>query len=472
MKPESGVKDNKLKRLLIIVPIILAIIIVWGLKRNRKGLEKLPLKEAARKVRVINADTIDVIPRVTGYGHVEPGQVWQIVPEVSGKIIEVNSAFKQGNFIKKGAALLRIDPAQYELASAQMEAGIESIRAQIAELDIQEKNYKISLAIEKKALMLNKKNMDRNKQALKEHTVSSLQYEQAQLSYQAQKAKVQNIKNSLTLIPANRKSLKANLALNQAKLDDAKLNLKHTSIIAPFNCRITDTNAEIGQFVQKGQNIASADGTAAAEITVRIPLEKMVILIKSISSKKITFTGQSLDKIKEIFDLKVKIHFKDGNLEAQWDARFARADATIDAKTRTLGIIVVVDEPYKKVIVGVRPPLARNMFCEVEIRGRPVLKTFVIPRSALHNSHVYIVNSENRLERRKAEIDFSQADFHVIKHGFKSGEQIVVSDLIPAVENMLLKPEQDKELAARLIVQATGQSDISSGIRQENNNND
>jgi len=460
MKTESETKRSKIKRILIIIPIILALVIVWGLKQSRKGPEKLPLKEAVRKVRVIKADMVDVIPRAIGYGQVEPGQVWQVLPEVSGKIVEVSPAFETGSFVKKDTVLLRIDPAQYELAATQMEAGIESIRAQITELDIQEKNYKISLAIEKQALSLSKKNMDRNKQALKENTVSRLQYEQAQLSYHAQNAKVQNIKNSLTLIPANRKALEANLALNQAKLDDAKLNLKHTSISAPFNCRITEINAEIGQFVQKGQTIASADGTGSAEITVRIPLEKMATLIRSLSSQKISFTGQSMDKIKEIFDLKAIIRLKDGNLEAEWDARFARADATIDPKTRTLGIIVVVDEPYKKAIVGIRPPLARNMFCEVEISGRPVTGTFVIPRSALHEGYLYLVNHENRLERRKVEIDFSQTNFHVIKRGLKSGEQIVVSDLIPAVDNMLLEPEQDNELAASLIAEAAGQSDI------------
>lgn len=461
MKSDSNIKNNKLKRLVIIIPIILAILIVWGLKRSGKGPEKLPLSEAARKVRVIKASPVDVIPKVIGYGHVEPAQVWQVVPEVSGRIIEVSPGFKKGSFIKKGDVILRIDPAQYELAAAQMEAGIESIRAQIAELDIQEDNYKISLGIEEKSLSLNKKNMGRNRQALKENTVSSLQYEQAQLSYQAQKAKVQNIKNSLRLIPANRKSLKANLALNQAKLDDAKLNLKHTSIIAPFNCRITQTNAEIGQFVQKGQAVASADGTAAAEITVHIPFEKMATLIRSLSSKKTSITGLSMDRLKELFDLKAKIRLKDGSLEAQWDARFAGADATIDPKTRTLGIIVAVDRPYKKIIAGVRPPLTRNMFCEVEISGRPVSNIFIVPRSALHNSYLYMVSPGNRLERRKVDIDFSQADFHVIKQGLSSGENVVVSDIIPAVENMLLEPKHDKELEIRLLSQAKGRPDTS-----------
>lgn len=460
MTSESGVKSSRFKRILIIIPVILALLIVFGLKRMRKGPEKLDLKEASAKVRVIKADIVEVIPRVIGYGSVEPGKVWQVVPEVSGKVVYVSPEFKKGGFVNKDTVLLRIDPAQYELAAAQVKAVIESIKAQITELNIQEKNYRISLSIEEQALMLSKKNMDRNQKALKDNTVSRLQYEQAQLSYYAQNAKVQNIKNALTLIPANRKALEANLSLNQAKLDEAGLNLKYTSITAPYDCRITDINSEIGQFIQKGQAAASADSIDTAEITVRIPFEKMVNLIKSLGSEKIGFTGQSMDKIKEIFGLKVKVRLRDGNLDAQWDARFARADATIDAKTRTLGIIVVVDEPYKKAVVGIRPPLARNMFCEVEISGRPVAGVFAIPRSALHGDYLYVVNPEKRLERRKAEIDFSQTNFHVIKQGLKPGELIVVSDLIPAVENMLLEPEQDKELESSLIAEAAGLSDI------------
>lgn len=142
------ISKDMFRRILIIIPIIISVVIVSGLVRARKGPEHSELKEKARTVRVIQAQTADVIPRAIGYGYVLPGQAWQAVAQVSGKITEVSPVFKKGSLCKEGAVLIRIDPAKYHLAIAQMEASIQSIKAQLAELDSKEQNYKTLLEIE------------------------------------------------------------------------------------------------------------------------------------------------------------------------------------------------------------------------------------------------------------------------------------------------------------------------------------
>ncbi len=44
----------------------------------------------------------------------------------------------------------------------------------------------------------------------------------------------------------------------------------------------------------------------------------------------------------------------------------------------------------------------------------------------------------------------------MIESGIKAGERIVISDLIPAIDGMLLDPVADAGARARLIAQATG----------------
>jgi multidrug resistance efflux pump len=101
-----------------------------------------------------------------------------------------------------------------------------------------------------------------------------------QQEYNTQLTKVQNLKNTLNLIPATRKKLQADLARNQAQLAEAKLDLENTTIKAPFDCRITEVKVEKSQFVQKGQVLAVADGTDAAEIRAQVPSYKMNHLVK------------------------------------------------------------------------------------------------------------------------------------------------------------------------------------------------
>ena len=104
--------------------------------------------------------------------------------------------------------------------------------------------------------------------------------------------------------------------------------------------------------------------------------------------------------------------------------------------------------------------LVRNMFCEVEFSGRPLSEKIVIPRSAMHDGQVYVVDNENRLLRRAVTVDFTQSDFGVIRQGLSAGEQVVVSDVMPAIDGMLLSTTEDEALYNRLVAQAGGLTDI------------
>jgi RND family efflux transporter MFP subunit len=453
-------RKERIKRFLIIVPVFFAIVVVAILMHFKKGPEKKPPQETIHQARMIRTQPVNVVPRAVGYGYVEAGQVWQVVPEVSGKIIDVSKAFKKGNFAHTGDILLKIDPTDYRLTVQQMKANLKNIEAQLAELNRKEDNYRISLEIEQDLLRLKQKEMERNEKALKSRSISLSAFDQARMNYHSQRIKVQDMENTLNLIPTSRMALTAQRDLNVAQLEEARLDLRRTEITVPFNCRITGTSAEIGQYVQRGQTIAEADGTAWAEITAQVPMVKMVNLFVGLNREPIRVGMETMDRIKmdhlkKIFDLKVRVHLVNAGFDAVWNARFARADATIDAQTRTLGIIVVVDKPYNGIILGKRPPLVRNMFCEVEISGEPIPDQIVIPRSAIHDGHVYIVDSDQRLQRRAVRTTFSQEDFAVIREGLEAGETVVVSDLIPAIDGMRLDVSEDTELTDHILRQAT-----------------
>jgi len=448
-----------IKRIAVIVPVIVAVIIVIFLVRGRKGPEKLSVSEDARRVRVIKVTPVDIIPRAVGYGYVEAGRTWQAVAEVSGKVVDISPLLEKGEIVKAGIVLMRIDPTPYQLAVAQSESNIQNINAQLEELEAVGRNQKSLLEIEEKTLALSRKELERKEKLLKRKIIAGSDYDKEQASYYLQLTKVQNLKNALNLIPASRKALTANLAMNQVKLETAKLDLEYTIVRAPFNCRITEVKIEKRQFVQKGQVLAGADGTDVAEIKAQISIDKMINLLKSVGQTA-AFDRLDFKALRNIFQLRARVKLKIGDLETEWNARFVRADATIDPQTRTVGIIVAVDNPYEKIQIGVRPPLVRNMFCEVELKGRPLSRKIIIPRPALHDGQVYTLDSRNRLIKNKIVIDFSQMDFYVLKQGLSEGQWLIVSDLVPAIDCMLLEPVEDAVLSERLFLQASGTETI------------
>jgi multidrug efflux pump subunit AcrA (membrane-fusion protein) len=118
--------------------------------------------------------------------------------------------------------------------------------------------------------------------------------------------------------------------------------------------------------------------------------------------------------------------------------------------------VVAVDKPFEKVKPGYRPPLSKGMFVQVVLRGKSQAPRVVIPRSAVRNGVVLIADDENRLRRRSVEVLFSQGEVSVISEGLEAGGRVVVSDLVPAVEGMLLQVKTDESLSAALAGQDAG----------------
>lgn len=458
-------KNEKMKRLLILVPVVAALIVVIALMRNTRQPEKVLPEEESRNVRAIKLEPVDVVPRAIGYGYVEPGRVWKVVPEVSGTIVRVSPRFEKGNFIQKGEFVLQIDDTNYRLIERQMVASIAGIEVRLSELEYQQSNYKASLAIQKALLELKQKELQRKQQALDNNAISLSEFEHAAMDYQGQLAQVQEIENGLELIPVNRKAFEADLEYNRAKLEEARVSLTRTEIKAPYTCRITEILAEVGQFVQQGQEIASADDINQVDIPVQIPLQKVLSLFSGMNEKNVDVLARgsnldSLENVKEKLGLKPVVRLPSGSGKITWEAKFSRTDATIDPQAHTIGVIVSVEEPYAQVSLGIRPSLVRNMFCEVEISGRPLEKRLVIPREALHDNTVFVVDADNRLLRKQVSVLLTQSDFYVVDSGLNPGDFVVVSDLTPAIEGILLTVEEDSDLTLRLKNQASGQIDL------------
>jgi hypothetical protein len=116
--------------------------------------------------------------------------------------------------------------------------------------------------------------------------------------------------------------------------------------------------------------------------------------------------------LQEFTGFKPQVRSDMGDSVAQWDAEFVRFSDHADSTTRTVGVVVAVDEPLRKAAPGQRPRV-------------------VIPWLAIRNGHVYVSNKEQRLEVRAVTTLFHQGEISVIDTGIEAGEQIVVSDPIP-----------------------------------------
>jgi len=444
------------QRLLIVPPILFGLAVLALQVNMRAGAERTNTDsdtEAVRTLRIIPAPRVDVVPRVLAYGQVRPKRVWTAVARVSGEIVALHDRLRDGSIILAGALLVRIDPTDYELTLRRLEADRSAAGADLDNLEVRKTNIEASLAIENRALSLAKKDLERARILLARGNISQASVDEAESHVLARRQSVQDLENTLALIPTERTATQAKLAQLEADLDRARLDLDRTAIRAPFDIQIAEMAIEDAQAVSAGQTLFKGLGIETAEVEARAPIAQMQPLIKGLNLQ--TISPELLTRPGDL-PIQASLRFRFGSIDARWDAYVARFSEAIDPTARTVGIVVAVDAPYDQVIPGERPPLFPNLYVEAELRGPARPARIVVPRSALFGDRIYIADDADRLAVRPVKIEFRQADFVVLSEGLEEGDRVIVSDPTPAIAGMKIAPVADPDLAERLAAQASG----------------
>ncbi len=438
------------------IPVVLVLIIgavfIAFMLVLRQGPDQEAGLEPARTVRTVETATLPFTIQAKGFGVAQPAQSWRAVANVAGRIVYRNESLESGRIVDAGALLLEIDPTRYELALASAEAEVEVTQTEIHQLEQERENTSALLELERDRLALAERELDRAETLVQREALSATRYdEQARVTLQQRQAVVA-LENQLHLIPSRLENLKARLSRSRTLVDQAQEDLKDTKIVAPYAVRIHETEVELHQQVGVGQSLVVGDGIEAAEVTVQVQISDLRQLL-----------AQSRD---DTADLDLSSQLDLGAIDARatltadrevgWDARVERIASGIDPRTRTVQVVLVVDEPYRSARPPARPPLVRGMFVEA-VLARPLSEPkMVIPASAVHRGFVYLADQEDRLQRQPVSLGLVQRDLAVVTEGLRLGDRVILDDIVPAVNGMLLNVERDQSAERDLARRAEG----------------
>ena len=434
-------KQSRWRLLWVVPPMVVGVLVLVFMSSGKMPPPQAEIGEPSQSVRVVEAMSVDLVPEAKGYGEVKPGKVWAAVAQVAGRVIDTYPHLRDGEIVPAGTLLFRIDPVDYELKLAQAEA-------ELAELDVQEQNAKASLAIDQSNLRLGQREKERISKLSKMGTASQSDVDNAERTLLNARTAVQNTANILALLPTQRRLL-------EAKVSQAERDLANTEVSAPFNLRIAELAVEKDQYVSVGQTLFNGDAIERVEIVAQVAISSLRNLFAG-SQQPVPAISDLQNQLQDFTGFRPLVRMDMGKEMAEWEASFIRFSDQVDPQTRTIGVVISVDDPFKKAIPGKRPPLSKGMFVQVVIRGHTQSDRMVLPRSAIRAGKVYVVGNEQRLQIRPVSILFNQGPLSVIVDGIESGDQIVVSDPIPAVEGMLLNPVPDQTLQAQILAAARG----------------
>lgn len=447
------------KLVLITLPLVLlGVGFVAYTIASKPPPEQVKVVERASAVRVITARQSTLAPTATGFGLITPARSYQAIPQVSGTAEYVNPMLKKGDILPEGAVLLRLSPSDYNLAIAQARANIRAAEARLAEITVSKANQVSALEIEQDVLALKSGDLERLEKLYAAGTASQTAWDGAKAAHLAQRQKVQNLHSSLALLPTQKLVQREQIAVYNASLATAELNLSRTELRLPFAARVASVSVEVGQLVLSGKAVASFDGVKTAEVEAQIPAADLQMLFQpnDADDQDVSLDTSALTRILGDLGLTAKVRLKLGQSMIEWPAVLDRISNTIDQKSGTVGVILRIDNAYSSAELGRRPPLTKGMFVEVTLAAKPV-DGIIIPRSALRDGQVMLADAESRLKRVKVNAYLVQGDVALITGGLEADAQIVVSTPVPVIEGMLLDLHPDGALMAKLAAAGAAQ---------------
>lgn len=385
-------RTSKIRPLLILGAASLVIVALF---LARRVPEERPQQELAPLVRVTTAAAAPLQFTVSANGAVSPRTESDLIPQVSGEIVEMSPALVAGGFFEAGDLLARIDAADYRVDR-------ETARAQVARA--------------KSEHVRTKKELDRQRRLAGQSVASESRIDDATNDYQIAEASLREA---------------------EARLERAERDLERTTIRAPYRGRVRSEMVDLGQFVNRGTAIARVYAVDYAEIRLPLPDRELAFLdIVPLNRRIDTSRGQedAADAPPRGARVELRADFAGGS--HRWEGRLVRSEAELDPRSRMVHLVARVADPFG-LETERSAPLAIGLFVEATIEGRKLDRAFVLPRDSLRpGNQIYIVDADDRIRFREIELIRTERDRIVVGSGIASGDRVCTSPLDAAIDGM------------------------------------
>ncbi|MBS4062239.1 MAG: efflux RND transporter periplasmic adaptor subunit [Bacteroidetes bacterium] len=226
-------KKTNYKWYFVIAALIIVIIagLIFAKNRNQHAVE-VSAEASARR---------SIIETVASNGKIQPAQEVKISPYISGEVVEL--FVREGDFVIKGTMLAKIDPTIYQSGYEQVEASMNSAKANMA-------NTRARVAQAEAQYTRAKLDLDRNEQLFKQGVISIADIENIRASYKVTSAELEAAKESL-------RATQFQVQNAEASLREARENLRRTSIYAPSDGTVSKLNVEVGERVTGASQFSS-----------------------------------------------------------------------------------------------------------------------------------------------------------------------------------------------------------------------
>lgn len=340
---------------------VLGLLVVAALSPAAHAQQGAP---AAIAVGTVAAERRPIAPGLEFVGRVDAIDKVEVKARVTGYLEEV--LFKEGDLIKEGAPLYRIEKGLFQAAVEQAQGALERSKA---------------------SKTLSKIQLDRAEELLAKNAGTAVARDQAQAADgQANGAMMQD----------------------EANLQTAKINLGYTDITSPITGKVGKTN------VTKGNVI----GPDSGPLTVIVSQDPMYVTFP-VSQREFLRLQQTQRQL-DLDSINVLLRFADDSNYSE-KGRINFVDVTVDRSTDTVLVRATFPNPSGGLVDG--------QLVRVRAESATPQERVLVPQAALiadqEGIYVFVVEDGKAAMRRLKVAGESGTDA-IVEQGLSGGEQVIV----------------------------------------------
>lgn len=361
-----------------------------------------PARERVFAVGVVRAVSGTENPILESFGEVKSRRTLELRAATGGRVVTLSDAFEDGGAVQAGSELIRIDPADAQADFERAEADMLD-----AEAEVRDAERSIALARDEEAAAqeqadLRQRVYERQVNLAERGVGTAANTETAELAASAARQAVLSRRQAVSQAEARMDQTQTRLARARIALREAEKELADTTLIAPFDGTLSDTNVVQGRLVSANEKLAVLIDPDMLEVSFRVSTAQYARLLDNAGALVPASVTATLDV---------------SGIDLTATGIISRASVAVGEGQTGRLVFARLDQS-----VGFKP----GDFVTVNVQEPPLDEVVRLPAAALDSSNtVLVLGEDDRLEAIAVTLVRRQGDDVLVRGAGLAGREVV-----------------------------------------------
>jgi HlyD family secretion protein len=453
MSKQNVVKKKRSKWLILGLLGLFTALIAFAVVKSKnkpKGIE----------VEMGKVESRTILETVSASGKIYPEKEIKISSDVSGEIVEL--FVKEGDSVKAGQVLLRIDPDSYVSAVERGKASVNSSKSQQSGALAQIESSKAQTEQIRAQLENARTIHNRNQQLKKDGVISAAEFDQSLSSLKGLEANLRASEASINAAIKNAESSAFAVKSSEATLRELNTSLNRTTIKAPTSGIISSLS------VEKGERVLGTIQMAGTELMRISNLNAMEV--------QVDVTENDIPRVKLGDEVDVEVDAYNGKKFKGTVSELANSAKNIGAQgmstdqVTNFTVKVRIDPNSYKGLINTanKYPFRPGMSASVDIYSSKVEKVITVPIQAVtvrekdnlkkdddkltdddYEEVVFLIKGDT-IKKQKVVTGIQDDEYIYVSSGLELGQDIVTGPYNEVSKNLKqgdrVRKKEDKKI--------------------------